>query len=116
MTQKGKHAESVGSHGDITDRKLAEEKVKAEQRALRRMVLASDHERRLITYELHDGVAQQLLGAMMHFQSQEPRRSRKSKGGDAYRDGMEALRQAASELRRVMNSAEDARVGQVRSG
>ena len=29
------------------------------------MVLASDHERRLITYELHDGVAQQLLGAMM---------------------------------------------------
>ena len=50
---------------DVTERRQAEEKLKAEQRALRRMVLASDHERHLITYELHDGVAQQLLGAMM---------------------------------------------------
>ena len=59
--------------------KQAEEGLKAEQRALRRMVLASDHERRLITYELHDGVAQQILGAMMLLESQEPPKGRKSK-------------------------------------
>ncbi len=89
---------------DVTERKQAEEKLQREQRALRRMVLASDRERHLITYELHDGVAQQLLGAMMHFQSQELPKARKSKAtGDAYRDGMDALRHAASELRRVMN-------------
>ena len=35
------------------------------------MVLATDHERHLVTYELHDGVAQQLLGAKMLFESQQ---------------------------------------------
>jgi len=100
----GKAIRLVGSHGDITDRKLAEEKVKAEQNALRRMVLASDHERQLITYELHDGVAQQLLGAMIYLQSQELPKARRSKAADtAYREGMEALRRAAAEIRRVMN-------------
>ncbi len=88
---------------DVTERRLAEEKVKAEQQALLRMVLATDHERRLITYELHDGVAQQLLGAKMLFESQQPSTRRKSAMADAYRDGMEALTQASAELRRVMN-------------
>jgi len=102
--EQGRACRLVGSHGDITDRKQAEEKLRREQRALRRMVLASDHERRLITYELHDGVAQQLLGAMLLFESQERPRRRKSKGtADAYHDGIDALRHAASELRRVMN-------------
>ncbi|MCU0873646.1 MAG: PAS domain S-box protein, partial [Pirellulaceae bacterium] len=101
---EGKACRLVGSHGDITDRKLAEEKVKAEQRALRRMLVASDHERQLITYELHDGVAQQLLGAMIYLQSLELPKARKSTAAEtAYREGMEALRRAASEIRRVMN-------------
>jgi signal transduction histidine kinase len=64
---------------DVTERRQAEAKLKAEQRALRRMLLASDQERQLITYELHDGVAQQLLGAILLFQSQEPPKGRKSK-------------------------------------
>lgn len=101
--EQGRAVRMVGSHGDITDRKLAEEIVKAEQQALRRMVLATDHERRLITYELHDGVAQQLLGAKMLFASQQPPKRRKSATADAHCDGMEALAQASAELRRVMN-------------
>lgn len=100
---EGKACRLVGSHVDITDRRLAEEKVLLEQRALRRMVLASDRERRLITYELHDGVAQQLLGAMLQFKSQEPRRGRNSKAAEAYREGIDGLHHAAAELRRVMN-------------
>lgn len=89
---------------DVTERRQAEEKLKAEQRALRRMVLASDHERRLITYELHDGAAQQLLGAMIYLQSQEiPSAWKSPKAESAYREGMEALRRASAEIRRVMN-------------
>lgn len=101
--EQGNAIRLVGSHGDITDRKLAEEEVKAEQRALRRMLVASDHERRLITYELHDGVAQQLLGALLLLASQEHTRSRKSEPAGAFRDGMDALRRAAAETRRLMN-------------
>jgi PAS domain S-box-containing protein len=88
---------------DITELKKSEAKLKAEQQALRRMLLASDHERRLVTYELHDGVAQQLMGALMHFQCPPSVKGRDSRADDAYRAGMDALRQASSELRRVMN-------------
>ncbi len=89
---------------DVTERKQAAERLQREQQALRRMVLAGDHERHLITYELHDGVAQQLLGAIIYLQSQELVETRKSKQAEtAYREGMEALRLAASEIRRVMN-------------
>ncbi len=67
-------------------------------------MLASDHERRLITYELHDGPAQQLMGAMMLFQSQRLHKAWKSAETEAaYHDGMDGLRRASAELRRVMN-------------
>jgi signal transduction histidine kinase len=77
---------------------------KRELQTLRRMVMVGNRERRLVTFELHDGVAQQLVGAMMHFQSLEPRKGRTSEErATAHRDGMAALREASSELRRVMN-------------
>jgi signal transduction histidine kinase len=66
-------------------------------------VLANDQERRLITYELHDGVAQQVMGAKMLFALRPPPKGRRSKAAAAYRDGMEALTQACAEIRRVMN-------------
>jgi PAS domain S-box-containing protein len=88
---------------DVTERRQAEEKLKAEQQALRRLLLASDQERQLITYELHDGVAQQLLGAKMLFESQQPPKGRKSKSAETYREGIAALVQATGEIRRMMN-------------
>jgi two-component system, NarL family, sensor histidine kinase UhpB len=101
---EGKVIRLVGSHGDITNRKLAEEQVRKEERALRRMVQASDHERRLITYELHDGVAQQVMGAKMLLGSLKTRNAPLPKiAADAFGEGMEALSRAAFELRRVMN-------------
>ncbi|MFW6171800.1 MAG: PAS domain-containing sensor histidine kinase, partial [Planctomycetota bacterium] len=54
---------------DITERKLADEKLRAEQRTLRRLLKAHDHERKLIAYEIHDGLAQQLVAAIMQCQA-----------------------------------------------
>ncbi len=88
---------------DITEIKQAEEKLRREQWALRRMVMASDHERRLITYELHDGVAQQLLGALMALELEELRNGLRPKAESGSPDGIDALRHASMELRRVMN-------------
>ncbi|MFO0902493.1 MAG: PAS domain S-box protein [Pirellulales bacterium] len=89
---------------DITERKNAQEAVRREQQALRRMVLASDHERRLITYELHDGVAQNLIASVMYFQAAEQQASDDGPPwiGDL-REGMRELHQASNELRRLMN-------------
>jgi len=90
---------------DITERRQAETKLKREQQALRRMVVASDHERRLITYELHDGPVQQLVGALMLFQSPTLQKVWQSPETEAaYRDGMAALLHAQLELRRVVSS------------
>jgi PAS domain S-box-containing protein len=88
---------------DITELKRSEVKLKFEQRALRRMLLANDHERRLITYDLHDGVAQQLMGALMHFHCTRPDPGCNSKAEHAHRVAMDALQRSASELRRIMN-------------
>lgn len=94
----------MGVYRDITERKQAQAKIRSEQRALRRMIQAGDHERRLITFELHDGVAQQLLGTLMLFESLNLGRNCTSEEDRvAFTEGMETLRQAAGELRRLMN-------------
>ncbi len=94
----------MGIYRDITARKRSEERLQREKRALRRMVMASDHERRLITYDLHDGVAQQLVAAMIQLQSAEPGKSgRPATLEPAAREVLQTLRTAAAELRRLMN-------------
>ena len=69
--EQGKAYRFVGSHGDITDRKRAEEALDRERQSLWRMLQASDHERQTISYEIHDGLAQYLAGATMQFQAHD---------------------------------------------
>jgi two-component system sensor histidine kinase UhpB len=83
---------------DITDRKKAQEALEREHRALRRMLHAQDRERQLVSYDLHDGVAQHLTAAMMHFQACKP--------GEvcAYHDpGLQMLERAMAESRRLIS-------------
>ena len=47
---------------DITEQKRAEEALERERRTLEHLLRASDHERQLIAYDIHDGLAQQLAG------------------------------------------------------
>jgi signal transduction histidine kinase len=58
----------IGFLRDITERRQAEEALRTEKETLRRLLLASDHERRVIAYEIHDTVAQQLAGAALHLE------------------------------------------------
>lgn len=50
-------------------RKQAEESARAEQQLLLHLFKAQEYERKLAAYELHDGVAQYLAGAVMHLES-----------------------------------------------
>ncbi|MBN1908561.1 MAG: PAS domain-containing protein [Pirellulales bacterium] len=54
---------------DITQRKAAEESLRREQKVLRGLIDLQERERRFFAYEIHDGLAQQLAGAQMRFQS-----------------------------------------------
>ena len=72
--------------------------------ALRRMVMASDHERRLTTYELHDGVAQQLVAAVIQLQAAQLRGGNQSTETETLlRETLTTLRQASADLRMVMS-------------
>ena len=52
---------------DITDRKRAEEALAKQHRTLKHLLHSSDHERQLIAYEIHDGLAQKLAGRSCSF-------------------------------------------------
>ena len=54
---------------DVTQQRLAAEAIKKEQRLLRQLLDLHERERQLIAYEIHDGFAQQLTGALFRLQA-----------------------------------------------
>ena len=52
---------------DVTERKQAQDALQREHRTLKHLLQSSDHERQTIAYEIHDGLAQYLAGAIMQF-------------------------------------------------
>ncbi len=89
---------------DITERKLAEEALEHERRTLERMLRASDHERRLIAYDIHDGLAQQLAGAIMQFHVYaHARQTKREDAARAFDAAMKMLQQCHAEVRRLIS-------------
>jgi two-component system sensor histidine kinase DegS len=94
----------MGIYRDISQRKRNDQKLKRERQALRRMVIAGDHERRLITYEIHDGAAQDLAAAVLNLNSLAMHAAnRPVVEGKVFRDALNSLQSASIELRRLMN-------------
>ena len=54
---------------EIQERKRAEEAILAEQRLLGHLLDVSESERKLVCYEIHDGVVQYITGALLHLES-----------------------------------------------
>ena len=68
------------------------------------MLQASDHERQVISYEIHDGLAQYLASATMQFQAHDAlRKNAPAKAKKAYETAVELVRQAHSEARRLIS-------------
>jgi PAS domain S-box-containing protein len=87
----------IGFFRDVTERRRTEE-------ALHRMLQASDRDRELITYEIHDGVAQRLAAALMQLDAyQHVTRMESPAVKAAFDAGMRAVREASSEARSLMN-------------
>lgn len=89
---------------DVTERKLAKEALAREHRTLKHLLQSSDHERQLIAYEIHDGLAQQLAGAIMQFDTYAHQKDREPRlAADAFEAGMTMLRQSHFEARRLIS-------------
>jgi signal transduction histidine kinase len=89
---------------DVTERKRAQEALQRQHRTLKHMLRASDHERQLIAYDIHDGLAQELAGAIMQFQVYDHlKTSQPGEAQKAYDGGVTLLRQAHFEARRLIS-------------
>jgi PAS domain S-box-containing protein len=93
----------IGLFRDITERKRVEEELRKDHHTLRHLLQSSDHERQLIAYEIHDGLAQQLAGAIMQFQTfHHLKETKPNEAAKAYEAGMTMLQQGHFEARRLI--------------
>jgi signal transduction histidine kinase len=90
---------------EVQERIRAEAAITREQGILRRLLQSSDHERRVIAYEIHDGLAQQLAAACMYFETFENLRKENADAStEAYTAGVTTLRRSLVEARRLINN------------
>lgn len=93
----------IGLFRDITERKRAHELLQREYRTVKHLLESSDHERQLIAYEIHDGLAQQLAGAIMQFQTYGHLRGKQpALAAKAYDAAMTMLQQGHHDARRLI--------------
>jgi len=90
---------------DTTERRKAQEAMQQERSNLMRMLQASDHERRIISCEIHDGLAQYLGSAWMQFQVFRAQRKHSAREAwKAFKTALALVRQAHSEARRLISA------------
>lgn len=83
---------------------VTNEQLLREQRLLKQSLKMHDRERQVIAYEIHDGLAQQLVGAEMTFQLAAQALSGSPEQGKAdYETGMAMLARCIGEARRLIN-------------
>lgn len=68
----GRPQRLVGIHMDVTDREEAMAEVRKNHRLLRELLELHERDRQLVAYEIHDGLAQYLAAAALHFQAVRP--------------------------------------------
>ncbi len=89
---------------EIKKRQEAHEALRREQQHLRRLVELHDHERRLISFEIHDGLAQDLAGAIMYLASARSALDLgDAEAAQLFDRGLTLLRQSHEEARRLIS-------------
>ncbi len=81
---------------EVEQRRRAEE-------ALRRLLESVDRQRQLVSYEIHDGLAQQIAAARMNFSAYEHLKTNQpEEAAKTYSDGQRLLAEALIETRRLI--------------
>jgi len=87
---------------EVEERRRAEEALQRERQTLFHLLQASDHERQLIAYDIHDGLAQLLAAAIMQLESYQHRRDgQPAEAETAFDAGVQMVRKAHAEARRL---------------
>lgn len=102
VSQSGHPISYIGTTVDITERIQTMASLTAEQSLLQQSIELHDHERKLIAYDIHDGMIQYATGALLHLLGYHSTLS-KGQSSELLDSAINALRQAIAEGRRVMN-------------
>ena len=84
---------------NITEQKAAKKTIEKEQESLRQMLDLFERDRELIAFEIHDGFAQQLTGALLNFEAAQQTMHEANRGFDL---GLNLLRESIAEARRLV--------------
>jgi signal transduction histidine kinase len=88
---------------NITLRRIAEDQLERERNALRRLIDLQERERRLVSYDIHDGLVQYLTAGLLHLEaSAGPPDSMPPDSYANFQRGMSLLREALEEGRRLI--------------
>jgi PAS domain S-box-containing protein len=87
---------------DITSRKRIEEALHKEQQLLRNLLDLQEQDRKLVAYDIHDGLAQTLAGALYKFQSIEHQPD-DAAAHEMFEGSIALLRDAMAETRRLIS-------------
>lgn len=99
----GGHVRLIVIFRDLTERIDAERALTQDRRLLRNLIAASDRERSAISYEIHDGLTQQLTGAIMQLQCYDSLKVQDPElASAAFQRGMAILNESLREARRLI--------------
>jgi PAS domain S-box-containing protein len=102
--QDGKATGFIEVVEDITESRQVQQALEKERHTLKHLLRSSDHERQLIAYEIHDGLAQQLAGAIMQLETYSHQKdTRPLEAARAFEAGMSMLQQGHFEARRLIS-------------
>jgi two-component system sensor histidine kinase UhpB len=102
--EQGQPLRMSGSLRDITPHKQQEEALQNEQRVLRQLLEMTERDRRLMAYEIHDGLVQYVTGALMHlevFALKQP--IAEPRGRQEFDFSLRLLRESVDEARRLIS-------------
>jgi signal transduction histidine kinase len=105
LIQRQRVQAELQRHRDHLEHMVTErtEALHKQYRTLRHLLQSSDHERQTIAYEIHDGLAQYLAGAIMQFQTFDHLKDKKPKlAAKAYDAGTTMLQQGHADARRLI--------------
>jgi len=89
---------------DVTERKQAEAALHKERQFLRHLIDLQERERKLMAYEIHDGLAQQLTGALFKLQGLEVVQEKQDfpAARKILDDALRLIRESVDEARRLI--------------
>ena len=101
--ENGKFTGTMGLLTDVSEQKKSAAVIEEERQLLRRLLDLHERDRQLIAYEIHDGVAQQLTGALYNLQAfQRIPEKDSDEAQQLFETGIELLGHSVAEVRQLI--------------